>query len=114
VRLEEHFKDSYDKEIWGIQTNNANTGSAEENSRRANGELTIRVKDQSGEETFFKVKTWTKMGKIFGAYASRKGVDADSLTFLLDGNKIYSYHTPSTLELEDQDQIDAILEQCGC
>jgi small ubiquitin-related modifier len=68
---------------------------------------------QSGEETFFKVKKHTKMSKIFNAYASRKGVDASSLRFLLDGENIEQDATPKMLELEDQDQIDAVLEQVG-
>ncbi|KAL3784340.1 hypothetical protein ACHAWO_012183 [Cyclotella atomus] len=83
---------------------------------KAEGEaeqLTIRVKDQSGEETFFKVKKHTKMSKIFNAYASRKGVDASSLRFLLDGENVEPDSTPKMLELEDQDQIDAVLEQVG-
>ena len=128
--LEEHFKDRYDEEIWGIQTH-GNTGcdavseltescfnpaSAGENAGKANGELTtIRIRDQTGEETFFKVKAWTKMSKIFGAYASRKGVDAHTfLRFVIEGNPIDGNETPSTLQLEDQDQIDVMLEQCGC
>ena len=103
--LEEHFKDNYDKEIWGIQTH-GNTGcdavseltescfnpaSAGENARKANGELTIRIKDQSGEETFFKVKAWTKMEEIFGAYASRKGLYVNSLRFLFRHEREYSW-----------------------
>lgn len=74
----------------------------------------IRVKDQSGGETFFKVRAGTRMGTIFEAYASRKGVDAHSLTFLLDGDDVEHHETPLTLELEDQDQIDAVIEQRGC
>ena len=77
-------------------------------------QITIRVKDHSGEETFFKVKTHTRMSKIFNAYASRKGVDQNALRFLLDGLKIYTCDTPMWLELEDHDQIDAVLEQVGC
>lgn len=53
------------------------------------------------------------MSKIFGAYASRKGVDASSLRFLLDGDNVDPNATPKMLELEDQDQIDAVLEQVG-
>lgn len=68
---------------------------------------------QSGEETFFKVKKHTKMSKIFNAYASRKGVDVTSLRFLLDGENVKGDSTPKMLELEDQDQIDAVLEQVG-
>ena len=66
--------------------------------------ITIRVKDQGGDETFFKVKKTTKMQKVFGAYAQRKGVAITSLRFLIDGDRIDPAETPKSLELEDQDQ----------
>ena len=66
--------------------------------------ITIRVKDQGGDETFFKVKKTTKMSKVFGAYAQRKGVAITSLRFLIDGERIDAAETPKSLELEDQDQ----------
>ena len=39
---------------------------------------TIRIKDQNGEETMFKIKRTTKMKKVFVTYASRKGVEAST------------------------------------
>eukprot|EP00979_Chaetoceros_neogracilis_P003878 scaffold671_cov286-Chaetoceros_neogracile.AAC.17 len=75
--------------------------------------ITIRVKDQTGEETFFKIKKTTKMSKVFETYAQRKGVQVGSLRFLLDGERIEGLSTPKLLELEDQDQIDCVLEQVG-
>ena len=68
---------------------------------------------QTGEETFFKIKKSTKMQKVFDTYATRKGVQATSLRFLLDGERIEPNQTPKMLELEDQDQIDCMLEQTG-
>lgn len=68
---------------------------------------------KTGEETFFKIKKTTKMSKVFQTYAQRKGVKADSLRFLLDGERINEDSTPKTLELDDQDQIDCMLEQTG-
>lgn len=62
------------------------------------------VKDQGGDETFFKVKKTTKMSKVFAAYAQRKGVAITSLRFLIDGDRIDAAETPKSLELEDQDQ----------
>eukprot|EP00956_Cyclotella_meneghiniana_P014274 scaffold21329_cov49-Cyclotella_meneghiniana.AAC.3 len=53
------------------------------------------------------------MSKVFTNYAQRKGVQSDSLRFLLDGERINAEDTPKTLELEDQDQIDCMLEQTG-
>ena len=71
--------------------------------------ITIRVKDQAGDETFFKVKRTTKMNKVFGAYAQRKGVAPSSLRFLIDGERIDPTETPKSLELEGQDQ-----SECAC
>eukprot|EP00429_Kryptoperidinium_foliaceum_P086549 CAMPEP_0176185880 /NCGR_PEP_ID=MMETSP0121_2-20121125/1582_1 /TAXON_ID=160619 /ORGANISM="Kryptoperidinium foliaceum, Strain CCMP 1326" /LENGTH=89 /DNA_ID=CAMNT_0017524347 /DNA_START=38 /DNA_END=307 /DNA_ORIENTATION=- len=76
-------------------------------------QLTIRVRDQTGEETFFKIKRTTKMQKVFETYAQRKGVQSASLRFLLDGERIEPDSTPKMLELDDQDQIDCMLEQSG-
>jgi len=53
------------------------------------------------------------MQKVFDTYAQRKGVQATSLRFLLDGERIDPHNTPKMLELEDQDQIDCMLEQTG-
>ena len=68
---------------------------------------------QTGEETYFKIKTSTRMQKVFHTYATRKGVLESSLRFLLDGDRIKPDDTPKTLELDDQDQIDCMLEQSG-
>ncbi|KAL7529152.1 hypothetical protein ACHAXR_004106 [Thalassiosira sp. AJA248-18] len=78
-----------------------------------NEPITIRVKDQTGEETMFKIKKSTKMSKVFNAYAQRKGVESASLRFLLDGERIGPDETPKMLELEDEDQIDCVLAQVG-
>ena len=69
--------------------------------------------EQTGEETFFKIKKTTKMSKVFQTYANRKGVQLSSLRFLLDGERIEPDQTPKMLELDDQDQIDCMLEQSG-
>lgn len=53
------------------------------------------------------------MGKIFDAYAKRRGVDTKALRFMLDGKRILPTDTPTILELEDRDQIDCLLEQIG-
>jgi len=82
-------------------------GGAEENT------ITLRVRDQTGDEMFFKVKKETKMQKIFDAYAQRRGIGAGSLRFMLDGEKIGAESTPKMLELEENDQIDVMLETVG-
>ena len=76
-------------------------------------QLTVRVRDQTGEETFFKLSYGTRMQKLFETYARRKGLNSSSLRFLLDGERINGDSTSRRLELRDQDQIDCPLEQQG-
>ena len=75
--------------------------------------ITIRIKDQNGQETFFKVKHTTKMRKIFGAFAGKAGIQLDNVRFLLDGQRIDPESTVASNDLEDQDQVDCVLEQTG-
>ena len=84
-----------------------NVGGASGNTKT----MSLRVRDQTGEETYFKVQTSTRMEKVFNTYAQRKGVSLYSLRFFLDGEKIPPDSTPETLDLEDQDQIDCMLNQ---
>jgi small ubiquitin-related modifier len=75
--------------------------------------ITLRVREQTGEEMFFKVKKGTKMQKIFSAYADRRGIQVQSLRFMLDGERIQPDNTPKMLELEENDQIDVMLDMVG-
>mmetsp|Transcript_32280 Transcript_32280/g.37900 ORF Transcript_32280/g.37900 Transcript_32280/m.37900 type:complete len:98 (-) Transcript_32280:244-537(-) len=76
-------------------------------------QMTVCIKDQSGDETFFKIKKTTKMGKIFGVYAERKGVQVNSIRFTFDGLRVGPEATPDSIGLEDSDQIDCMIEQTG-
>ena len=80
----------------------------------ATGKITIRIKDQTGEEIMFKIKRRTRLGKVFNTFAAYKGVDRDSLRFLFNGERVDDVDTSVTWDLEDDDQIDAIFSQCGC
>ena len=78
------------------------------------GSLNIRIRDQTGEETFFKVKKTTKLDKVFNAYSTRKGVAATSLRFLFDGSRVRGDQTPADIGMADGDQFDCMLVQQGC
>lgn len=75
--------------------------------------ITIKVKDQNGEETHFKIKSTTKFSKVFSAYANRKGVDQASIRFVFDGQHVAPEQTPEELDMEDEDVIDCMLQQTG-
>lgn len=78
-----------------------------------NETITLKVRNQSGDEMFFKVKKTTKLSKMMDAYAKRLGVPSNSLRFQLDGERIKGEDTPKMLELEENDQIDVMLEATG-
>ena len=68
--------------------------------------LNIRLhKVPEGDEVFFKVKTTTKLQKIFDAYAMARYPGRD-LRFLLDGKRLNGNQTPADVDMEDGDQID--------
>lgn len=75
--------------------------------------IVLRVRDQTGEETLFKVKRATRLENVFYTFAHRKGVSVDSLRFLFEGDRVNPSATVASLELEDDDQIDVMLEQQG-
>jgi len=70
--------------------------------------LNIRIRDQGGEETFFKVKKSTKLEKVFNAYSNRKGFNSGSLRFLFDGQRVRPEQTPEDIDMEDGDQLDCM------
>ncbi|KAH9475289.1 Ubiquitin-like protein pmt3/smt3 [Psilocybe cubensis] len=72
-----------------------------------------QVVSSSGEEVFFKIKRSTRLSKLQGAYASKVGKDVGSIRFLYDGSRIQEDDTPATLDMEDNDTIDVMVEQVG-
>ena len=82
-------------------------------SGAADDAITIIVKDQGDNKTFFKIKKATKMQMLFAAFARRQGVALTSLLFLLDGDRVDGDETPQTLELVDGDEIRCLLAQTG-
>ena len=129
--LQNQLGEDLDAGVWdfgavdgGIGDNNVSDEETPDRKRRrvkedggddvASVRLAIRIKDGNGEETQFTISPSTKMGKLFKAYSERKGISRSTLRFLLDGNEVEDHQRARSLELEDGDQIDAILNQVGC
>jgi len=79
----------------------------------ANAPINIKVTTQTGEEVFFKIKRNTKLSKLQGAYATKVGKDVSSIRFLYDGQRVNENDTPASLDMEDNDTIDVMVEQVG-
>jgi len=82
-------------------------------SEDAQATINIKVVSSQGEEVFFKIKRSTKLSKLQGAYASKVGKDVSSIRFLYDGSRINDDDTPASLDMEDNDTIDVMVEQVG-
>ncbi len=76
-------------------------------------QISIRVIGQDGGEVFFKVRSNVRVGKIFAAYCNRKAVAQSSVRFLFDGQRLDESKTLEELGIENDDVIDALLQQTG-
>ena len=98
---------------------------------------------QDGTEVFFKIKRKSPLKKLMDVYAQRQGGTTNAYRFIFDGNRIVETQTPddvrtppatvthsataalhaqqraltlrvrTQLEMENDDVIDAMLEQVG-
>ncbi|XP_008794618.1 small ubiquitin-related modifier 1-like [Phoenix dactylifera] len=75
--------------------------------------INLKVKGQDGNEVFFRIKRSTQLRKLMNAYCDRQSVDFNSIAFLFDGRRLRGEQTPEELEMEDGDEIDAMLHQTG-
>jgi len=82
-------------------------------SEDPNAPINIKVLSAQGEEVFFKIKRNTKLSKLQTAYAHKIGKDVNTIRFLYDGDRITEDDTPASLDMEDNDTIDVMVEQVG-
>jgi len=75
--------------------------------------INLKVKGQDGGEVFFRIKSTATLRKLMNAYCDRQSVDPSSIAFLFDGRRLRADQTPAELDMEDGDEIDAMLHQTG-
>lgn len=98
------------------QTGGDGTPTGEGESRpkdQAPTQLNVKVVDQDGNDLFFKIKKHTTLKKVMDAYCERQGKNRSLVRFLFEGHRIQDNDTPDTLEMEDGDMIQVVLEQLG-
>lgn len=64
-------------------------------------------------EVFFKLKPKTKMKKVFKAYYMKTHQTPGTLRFAFDGKRVKEGDTVSSLGLQNNDIIEAMVEQTG-
>ena len=72
--------------------------------------INIKVKAQDGTEIYFKIKRTTQLKKLMDAYCQRQGLANNQCRFIFDGERIKDDDTPESLEMENGDEIDVMVE----
>ncbi|KAK1565111.1 hypothetical protein Q3G72_019045 [Acer saccharum] len=83
------------------------------NDQSGQAHINLKAKGQDGNEVFFRIKRSTQLKKLMNAYCDRQSVEINSIAFLFDGCRLRADQTPDELEMEDGDEIDALLHQTG-
>ncbi len=76
-------------------------------------DISIKVKGQDGVEVFFKLKPRTKMKKVFKAYYLKTHQTPGTVRFVFDGKRMREGDTVLSLGLQNNDVIEAMVEQTG-
>jgi small ubiquitin-related modifier len=76
-------------------------------------QVSLKVVNADGAEVYFKIKRATLMKKLMEAYCKKQGIARGSVRFLYDGNPVDENKTPDDLDMDDDDVIDAMVEQTG-
>mmetsp|Transcript_2462 Transcript_2462/g.3588 ORF Transcript_2462/g.3588 Transcript_2462/m.3588 type:complete len:102 (-) Transcript_2462:1089-1394(-) len=84
-------------------------------SQEAEGknQISVKVCDAHGNEVYFKIKKTTQLRKLKAAYCKRQGLQKEQVRFTFDGHRIADDETAEILDIDDNDVIDAMVEQIG-
>jgi|Transcript_73082 small ubiquitin-related modifier len=89
---------------------------ADEQAPKTEGDtqqISIKVVNAEGAEVYFKIKRSTPLRKLMDAYCKKQGINRTSVRFHFDGRRIEDEKTAEDYEMEDDDVIDAMVEQTG-
>ncbi|OQW76796.1 MAG: hypothetical protein BVN35_05935 [Proteobacteria bacterium ST_bin11] len=75
--------------------------------------ISLKVVSSDGQEVHFKIRKATPLLKMMNAYCQRKCQSPTSIRFIFDGQRISDTATAESMNMEDGDTIDALLQQTG-
>lgn len=75
--------------------------------------MLFQILGQDGRVVQIRIKQSTPFKKIFAAYCERTRLAPESARFIFEGIRVRDSDTPSILEMEDGDSIEAYHEQTG-
>lgn len=81
-------------------------------AEKSETQINIKVSSQDNE-TFFRIKRTTPLGKLMNSFCERNGRAVNSVRFMYDGKRVEAHVTPDDMDMEEGDTIDAMVEQQG-
>ncbi|CDY28632.1 BnaC09g32430D [Brassica napus] len=75
--------------------------------------VTLKVKSQDDVDVYFRIKRDVELRKMMEAFSHKVGKQMSAFVFLFDGIRIKPNQTPKELDLEEGDEIDALVHQTG-
>eukprot|EP01117_Protostelium_nocturnum_P018293 TRINITY_DN7620_c0_g1_i1.p1 TRINITY_DN7620_c0_g1~~TRINITY_DN7620_c0_g1_i1.p1 ORF type:complete len:192 (+),score=49.46 TRINITY_DN7620_c0_g1_i1:50-577(+) len=80
-----------------------------QNSRKSLETPSILLKVRHDNRvSLFRMSKTEPFGRLFGEFCKQKGFDAIKTNFLFDGRKLGANENASSLDMEDEDQIDVL------
>lgn len=73
--------------------------------------INIEIRGQDGSHVFFTLNRRAPFKKMIDVYCQRQGMPSSAYRFIFDGERISPDTSPEDLEMEDDDIVDAMLEQ---
>lgn len=87
---------------------------SESQSQPNDNSILLQIKSQGNlPELTFKTKLDKQFEKMFDTYYKRSGAAQDSIRFIFDGQRLNGNQTPKELDMQDNDIIDAVIQQVG-
>ncbi|KAI3465688.1 hypothetical protein Pfo_022351 [Paulownia fortunei] len=73
----------------------------------------ILVVWQDGDKVYYQVRRDKKIQNLLFTYCKGKNLEYNEVAFLHNSQRIIGTKTPDELDLENEDQIDALFHQTG-
>jgi len=110
----------------GTSADNTNSGANAENTASNNNNaknndnndgdvkhINLSVRSQQGDVVHFKIKKHTALKKLLNAYCQRANLERHAVRFRHDGQPVQDEDTPLSLQMEEDDVIEAFARQEG-
>lgn len=75
--------------------------------------INLCVTSQDGSCVYFTLKVSTPLSKLMSSYCERQSLNPANIRFLYDGVRLRGDSTPKSLDMVNDDMIDACIAQLG-